>query len=61
VCGGAGDGKKEITMEIFLYFTAIPVGLVAGWCWETWRTRNYTALDWQKMCEKSKKDLNILR
>ena len=36
----------------FVCFMAIPVGLVAGWCIEAWRTRNYTDRDWQKMSEK---------
>jgi len=36
----------------FACFVAIPVGLVAGWCWESWRTRNYTERDWRDMDEK---------
>ena len=33
-------------------FIAIPVGLVCGWCWESWRTRHYTERDWKEMSEK---------
>jgi hypothetical protein len=36
----------------FACFVAIPVGLVSGWCWESWRTRNYTERDWRDMGEK---------
>jgi hypothetical protein len=35
-----------------LCFAAIPVAFVAGWCFEAWRTRNWTDRDWQKKVEK---------
>ena len=46
------NGSVASDWATALCFAAIPVGLVAGWCWEAWRTRNYTDRDWRKMSEK---------
>lgn len=51
--GFNGDTLGDtITMICFI---AIPVGLVAGWCLESWRTRNHTEGDWRKIVEGNKK------
>ena len=43
------------TWGVALCFIAVPVGLVGGWCWAAWRTRNYTEGDWLKMSNGEKK------
>ena len=45
------EGSTISDWSTALCFLAIPVGLVLGWCWESWRTRNWTDDDWRKLDE----------